>query len=1470
MLLVAPLFGQNRVITTIAGAEWLFPGDGRPATQAALGGPTSLDIATDRNGNYYIADDDNAIIVKVGPDGIANVVAGNGLLGLSGNNGLAVNASLGQPISVAVDASGNIYIGEYSGLILKVTSDGIIRTFAGTGVNGFSGDNGPALQAQIGQVYGMVFDSAGNLYFSELDNHRIRRITPGGIITTVAGTGVAGFSGDGGPATAAKLDQPSRLAIDGNNALYIVDLNSHLVRKIVNGTITTIAGNGTGQGEDIPAATAALAPLAVTVGPTGIVYITDFLTSGIRRIDTNGRIRTIAGSAGSGFSGDGGPALSAKFNFTLYPSLAIDSTGALLVGDNQNGRVRRITADQRVATVAGNGLYRFSGNGGPATSASLNFPLGIATDSAGNIYIAETLQMRVRKITPDGTISVVAGNGIQGYTGDGGPAVNASLSYPSSVALDAQGNLYVADTVNSVIRKIDTRGIISTFAGTGFTDYNGEGLAPTSTNLSGPGAIAFTPSGEMLISDTGNHLLRLVLATGDKVFTFAGDLTAGFGGDGTSYLNSLSTLNKPVGLAFFNGATYFCDSLNHRVRKITAGTFVISTVAGNGKQGFSGDGGQATLASLDRPEGVKFDSAGNMYIAERGNGLVRKVAPNGIITTFAGSPDATSFADGVAANTTFLGPVTDVAIDPAGNVLIVGAPSHRIRSVLVNPPTFQVSGNTLAFTAPAGSVAIDQTITVSGSIPGIPFNVSLSNSPWLSVTPTSGIMPATLRITSNPAALGAGTQTGTVTISAANTTPTSIPISVRLTTTAAGQPSLAVKPTSMVFPFVQNAAAATRPLTVLNQGGGSINFNLATSTSSGGSWLRVSATSGTVAAFASTNINVTADPARLSVGVYSGSITLTSTNPAQSVTFAVTMTISAVQQTILIPQTGLTFFAVQGGGQTLPQFFNILNTGAGQMPFTVRASTASGGNWLAANPSNGTSDVNSPIVPAIRVDVNPGTLGPGIYSGTVQVTAPGADNNPQFVSIFLNVLPPGSRVGPLVQPSGIIFSAVTGAGDPGSQNVTVQSLSTTPVTFRAACVTEGGNWCKAVPLEGTVTPTQPLRIVVQPQVSGLAPNVYRGTLTISFSDGTSRSVALLLVVLPSGAVVTSSEIRGATSNCAPKKLAPTFAGILGGAPAAVGFPGQVLVKVVDDCANPMTSGTVTVNFDNGDLPLSLTSLKDGGWATTWAPSHPATTVTLTASAEIPELKLTGSISAQAGFVTADAPPQVGTGAILNAASNALDSPVAPGSLISIYGAKMTQGTEQFSTVPLPTTLATSSVLIAGSQAGLTFASEGQINAQLPYETAVNTTQQALVLRGNNFSAPMPFTVAAAAPGIFLQSGAQGHIYVANASGQTLANSANPAKAGDTLVIYCTGLGRTDPPVPSGQATPFALFSSVEKVTASIGGVAADVLFSGLTPGFVGLYQVNATVKAGTPTGNAVALILTAAGQSSKPAMMAVR
>src|SRR5258706_10110647 len=362
----------------------------------------------------------------------------------------------------------------------------------------------------------MVFDSAGNLYFAELDNNRVRRITPSGIISTVAGNGTLGYSGDGGQATAAQLANPTRLAIDASNNIYIVDNTNHVVRKLANGIISTFAGffaaDKGNPAEDVAATSAALLPLAVAVDRSGIVYIADYFTTGVRRVDGSGKIRTIAGSRSAGFSGDGGPALSATFNFNLYSGLAVDSTNALLVGDNQNGRVRRITADQRINTVAGNGLYRFSGNGGPAASATLAFPTSVLTDSQGNFFIGETEEHRIRKVSSDGTISVVAGSGVQGHTGDGGPAVDAALSFPTYLAMDSGGNLYFSDTVNSVIRKIDTRGIITTFAGTGSTDYNGEGLAPNKTNFSGPYGIAFTPAGEMLVSDTGNNLLRLITA----------------------------------------------------------------------------------------------------------------------------------------------------------------------------------------------------------------------------------------------------------------------------------------------------------------------------------------------------------------------------------------------------------------------------------------------------------------------------------------------------------------------------------------------------------------------------------------------------------------------------------------------------------------------------------------------------------------------------------------------------------------------------------------------------------------------------------------------------------------------------------------------------------------------------------------------------------------------------------------------
>ncbi len=1458
-----------QVITTFAGAEWLFPGDGRPALQAPIGGLFSLDVATDRNGNYYICDADNGMVMRVGADGIINVVAGNGLLTRSGDGGLAVNAALDTPLGIAVDALGNLYIAEFGSHVRKVTPDGIIQTIAGTGEDGYSGDGGPAIAARINQPRGLAVDSAGNLYIADTGNNVIRRVSPGGIITTFAGTGQAGYSGDRGPATSAQLNFPVHVALDAAGNVYIADSFNAVVRKVSGGIIDTVAGGGFNTADGIPARQAGMIPLALALDALNNLYIADVIVAGIRKVDNNGNITTVAGSGVAGFGGDGGPALKARFNL-VSPGIAIDSRGSILVGD-QNRRVRLITPDGNVQTIAGNGLYRFSGDGGPATSATLYLPTGVVTDASGNAFFSETGQNRIRRVAPDGTISVYAGTGFQGYSGDGGPAAKAALALPTYLRVGPDNRLYFSDSINQAIRRIDSSGNIVTYVDTGNSVFG-----PDARGHSEPNGIDFDGVGNLLIADAGTNTILGVDPTVTHGLVLAGTGEAGFAGDGG--VSTKAKLNKPVGLVFFNNAVYFCDSLNHRVRRIAASDLTITTVAGNGQAGYSGDGGAAVKASLNKPQGLAFDPAGNLYIADQGNRVIRRVAVDGTITTFAGSVTAGSFGDGGTATQAFIGAPTDVAVDRSGNVLIADLGLNRIREVLANPPGFQISASSLAFTAPAGSSAVTQSVNLAGTIPGIPYSASVpAASPWLSVSPASGIMPVTLQIAVDPSKLPAGPVQANITITAPNARPTVQTISVTLTVTAAGSPSLNVKPTSTVFSFVQGTQARSRTLSISNLGGGSLNTTVAAATSFGGDWLKASAGTATVGAFGSASINITADPARLGPGTYSGTVTVSSANPAQAVTVPVTMTISAVQQTIRIPQTGLTFFAVQGGGPAAPQFFNILNTGQGQMRWSTQTSTLSGGGWLSAFPDAGLSDAASPLVPAVRLDVDPQGLGPGTYAGTVQVSAPDADNTPQTVSVFLNVLKPGSSIGPIVQPSAMVFSAVAGGESPGSQSVLVQSLSTAPITFRSASVTsDSQNWITTLPRDGTVTAAQPVRIVIQPDIRGLGNGIHRGSVTLSFSDGSTRSIAIVLVIVPSGGAASTAagSLSNAQAACTPTTLAPVFTLLSEGFAVPAGFPGAIAVHVIDDCANPQTAGSVTVSFSNGDVPLSLLSIKDGTWTATWTPQHNTASVTVTAEAEVPEQNLKGKTQIKGGFLTFDTPPTV-DGAVVNGASYAAQSPVAPGSFITIRGSKLAQGPASAQDVPLPTILGGSSVLLAGALAPLIYASDGQVNAIVPYDVAPNTAQQVIVTRGTSLSAPQSVTVAPAAPGIFtLDSSGSGQgiiVGVTTSGAQAIADAAHPVKQGDALVIYCTGLGKVDPPVPTGQVAPASPTSNtVNQVAVTVGGVPAQVFFSGLTSGFVGLYQVNAYVPGGVQPGDHVPVVVTAAGQSSLPVTIAVR
>jgi sugar lactone lactonase YvrE len=338
---------------------------------------------------------------------------------------------------------------------------GIINTVAGDGIRGYSGDGGAATSAEVNIPYGLAVDSAGNIYIADLENNRIRKVTAStGIISTVAGNGTAGYSGDGGAATSAEINFPYGVAVDSAGNIYIADFGNQRIRKVTasTGIISTVAGDGIVgySGDGGPATSAELdSPTGVAVDGAGNIYIADLGNYRIRKVTVStGKISTVAGDGIQGYSGDGGPATSAELYYAT--GVAVDTAGNIYISDVVNVRIRKVTAATGIInTVAGDGAGGFSGDGGPATSAELSSPWGVAVDTAGNIYISDVSNQRIRKVTAStGIINTVAGDGTVGYSGDGGAATSAELNYPYGVAVDSAGNIYIADTVNNRIRAV--------------------------------------------------------------------------------------------------------------------------------------------------------------------------------------------------------------------------------------------------------------------------------------------------------------------------------------------------------------------------------------------------------------------------------------------------------------------------------------------------------------------------------------------------------------------------------------------------------------------------------------------------------------------------------------------------------------------------------------------------------------------------------------------------------------------------------------------------------------------------------------------------------------------------------------------------------------------------------------------------------------------------------------------------------
>jgi uncharacterized protein (TIGR03437 family) len=475
----------------------------------------------------------------------------------------------------------------------------------------------------------------------------------------------------------------------------------------------------------------------------------------------------------------------------------------------------------------------------------------------------------------------------------------------------------------------------------------------------------------------------------------------------------------------------------------------------------------------------------------------------------------------------------------------------------------------------------------------------------------------------------------------------------------------------------------------------------------------------------------------------------------------------------------------------------------------------------------------------------------------------------------MQVLQPGQDPGPAIVPSEIVFNTVQGAPAPGSRDLFVYNVSGAPQTYVSSVFSSnGGNQILFSPEGATLSLNQPTHVVVQPLTSSLPVGVYDSQLTLQFSDAFVRRVGIRTIVRPAPPAASSSsgESRRDAASCTPSQLVLGITSLGQSFAVPASFPASVEAQVQDDCGNTLDSGNVIASFSNGDPPLSLTSVQGGLWQTTWQAGQLSGPVTVTVTARDPSRNLAGTRQVTGGLGTSSMAPVLG--AAVSAASFAPSAPLSPGSIISLFGQNLGNGTASAPSLPLGVTLADATVIMAGNSVPLIFGSGGQINAVVPSGININTSHQILVQRDNQFSLPISVDVGPANPAVFLyplpgdppNQGA-----VENAVTYAVAQPGSPVTAGDVVAIFSTGLGAVNQTVPDGRASPSSpLALTVGTTTVTIGGQPAQVTFSGLSPGFVGLYQIDAVVPAGVTPGNQVPLVVSVAGQTSPAVTIAVK
>jgi len=1416
-ILTLTLTAQDRLITTLAGSNPGLPPNA-PALTTPLAPSQWGKPAIDAAGNIYFSLTAKHVVLKLTPSGTLEKFAGNGFARFAGDDGPANQASLRFPRDIAIDSRGTIYIADSgNGRIRRVLPNGRIDTFAGGGRLTPTATGTPRTDAALPLPLAVAADAADNIYFT-IDQYSIARVDYNAAqLRLFAGAVKSPGTPSAGPALQSRFITISSLAADRANNLLIADLT--LVRISPTGLAELLTGRN---------------PVDVAPGPSGDIFFVPENSPAVLRVTAAGAVETYAGNAErEGYTPDGTPRTRAFFanNFRLTAA----PNGNLIVADFNNARIRRVSPTV-VDTLAGADIP-YSGEGGPATAAVFHAPNQVAVSRAGTVYFSDSAARAVFAIDTRGTFRRFAGNGVlNGTYTDNRPALEAPFGNPQGIAIDSAGTVYVADNDCS-IRRIGTDGIMRLHAG-----------FPNDCGIARPGStldearfgrlrgISIDSANNIYVTDISGHRVWRIGA--DRVVRpIAGSGQSGAATSGNPALQS--PLNTPTGvLAAANGSIYISDPGNQRVT--THNTHrTLTTIAG----------------AVSQPTGLAADAQGNILVAAADGHRIVRLTTTALVPV-AGSGAAGFSGDGGPATTAKLDGPTGVAVNTAGEVFIADRNNGRIRRVLAAPPAIAIPATPIVISATPGDLSQRGIIQLPSPVSGLAFEASVRyatpNASWLTFTPTRGTLPTNIAYETNLAGLAAGEYTAQIVINVPNATPstTAIPVTIKVPTPPTRSFLTVGAPRLTMAALRGESAQQTIP--VQNPGATPI---VVRSSVIRGPFLTVTPAELTIPPGQTLTFTVTANAGTQSPGTYFGVVGLAGGNSTSQVNVA--FNISAAASRFVISQTALFFRSVIGGTTPRNQFIY-----ATARAVSATATTVSGSPWLTAETAGN----------RVTVTVNPAGLAAGDHYGRIAITDFSTPPVRRFATVLLNVLPAGSDPGPELYPSALYYSAAAG-GEVAGQDVEIVQPNGRAASFSASGATfEGAPWLEFAPANGAIGGATPGAVTVQPDVTALGPGVYRGNVTLTLNDGKSATVAILAVITPPGATPAKAGEDRAASGCNSPDLLAQVLAPAANFQATVGEPVRLAARVVDGCGNfhqPEGGGNAGVAVTGlGQQVISLTHIGNGVWEGTVTPNsiQPATLTFLGLFSRGTSFQA-GAAKVNGAIVTAQR-PVVFSDSLTDAASFQFGAPVGPGTLVSVFGENLNPAAALPSALPLPKRLGDVEVRLNDEPIPLLFAGPGQVNAQIPYSLNADGEYQLEIRRGNTITTPQPVVIAQARPGVFTvdQSGqGQGHVYRAMPDGsQVLAGPATPARPGETVIIYCNGLGATTPGVTAGEAAPFsplAVTSSPVRVT--MGGVDAAIAFAGLAPGFTGLYQINAVVPAGLPSGT-VPLVLTVSGQESQP------